>query len=683
MTTENAFKIPLLFLKQNKFVLLLFVKKLNLNFRNLGITMTDKRTIIGLVLIFLIFMGYMWWTTPSAEEREAIQQEQQALQQERLRVEDSLRIVQQSTAETNSIENNLESVNDSVREAFLDNKKNELGYFSNSYGKEEKLYHIKNDVFNLTFSNKGGRVVSATLNGYDDYNQEPVRLIDAETSSYNLAFFTSDNRVINSEKLVFELLNEEQFSDITISEHDSLTLQFRAYINSNEEGSHNLSRFIEFQYVVYGNQYMVGHSIRMEGLSNVIQNSTPYLDLNWNNELVRQEKNQKNERALSSVYYKPTNDKVDNLQDGRDGNESLKTPLKWVSHKQQFFSYTLIAKDQFANADIEIHSNVHGKDAEKYLCDINTLIGIPYQHGDNFQFDMSIYMGPNKYKVLSKYDLDLERQIPLGWGFFLLQWVNRFAIIPVFNFLEQFGWNYGLIILILTILVKIVLFPIANKSYKSSAIMKVLQPDIAEINKKYPKQEQAMEKSKATMALYKKAGASPMSGCIPMLLQFPILIAMFRFFPASIELRHQPFLWADDLSSYDSILDLPFNIPFYGAHVSLFCLLMSAVNLIYTRINMQQTAQTNAMPGMKTMMMIMPIMFLFILNSFSAGLNYYYFLSTCFTILQTWIVRKTINEGKVREKMRLAESKPVKKSKFMQRMEDMQRMSEQQAKKRR
>lgn len=648
--------------------------------------MTDKRTIIGLVLIFLIFIGYMWWTAPSKEEREAIQKEQEAKRQEQqLHIKDSLRKAQELVVSADSIEaalySNPEALNDSVREVFLEKKKDELGYFSNAYGNEEKLYHIKNDVFHLTFSNKGGRIVSAILNDYNDYNQEPVQLVDPETSKYNLAFFTSDNRVINSEKLIFELLNEKQFTDASVSEDDSLTLHFRAYVNSSEEGvAYDRSKFVEFQYTIYGNQYMVNHSIKMEGLSKVIQNSMPYFDLSWNNELVRQEKNQKNERLLSTVYYKPINENVDNMQEGRDGKENLKTPLKWISQKQQFFSYTLIAEDQFVNADILINSNPHGKDQEKYLCDINTLIGIPYHPSDDYQFDMGIYMGPNKYRVLSKYDLDLERQIPLGWGFFLLQWVNRFAIIPVFNFLEQFNWNYGLIILILTVLVKIVLFPIARKSYRSSAIMKVLQPDIEEINKKYPKQEQAMEKSQATMALYKKAGASPMAGCIPMLLQFPILIAMFRFFPASIELRHQPFLWADDLSSYDSILDLPFTIPFYGDHVSLFCLLMAAVNIFYTRFNMQQTAQTNAMPGMKTMMMLMPIMFLFILNSYSAGLNYYYFLSTCFTIVQTWVVRRTINEDKIREKIRLAANKPAKKSKFMQRVEEMQRMNEQVAK---
>lgn len=644
--------------------------------------MTDKRTIIGLVLIFLIFIGYMWWTAPSKEEREAALQKQEELRREQLRIEDSLRIVQQALVNKDSIEASilLTSDDDSLKTTILDKKKSELGYFSNAFGKEEKLFNVENNVFKLVFSSNGGRIVSAVLKEYDDYTKKPVQLIDPSTSTYNLAFFTTDNRVINTEGLSFELIDKFD-SDVIVAENDSVTLRFRAYVNSSEDDKIiDPNKYLEFSYTIYDDQYMVNHSIRMEGLTNVIQNNTPYFDLTWNNELVRQEKNQKNERTLTSIYYKPISEKVEKLQEGRDGQKNMKTPLKWISQKQQFFSYTLIAKDQFLNAEVEINSDPHGKDPEKYLCNVNTLIGIPYYHGDNYQYDMGIYMGPNKYKILSSYKLDLDRQIPLGWGFFLLQWVNRFAIIPVFNFLEQFNWNYGLIILILTVLVKIVLFPIAKKSYKSSAVMKVLQPEIEEINKKYPKQEQAMEKSQATMALYKKAGASPMAGCIPMLLQFPILIAMFRFFPASIELRHQPFLWADDLSSYDSILDLPFNIPFYGDHISLFCLLMAAVNLIYTRINMKQTAQTNTMPGMKTMMMIMPIMFLFILNSYSAGLNYYYFLSTCFTMLQTWVVRKTINEDKIREKIRLADSKPVKKSKFMQRVEDMQRMNEQVAK---
>jgi YidC/Oxa1 family membrane protein insertase len=288
-----------------------------------------------------------------------------------------------------------------------------------------------------------------------------------------------------------------------------------------------------------------------------------------------------------------------------------------------------------------------------------------------FQF----YAGPLKYKTLRQYDLALERQIPLGWSFAPLAWINRYAVIPVFNWLESYALNYGIIILILTILLKIVLFPIALKTYKSSAKMRILKPEVDAIAAKFPKKEDAMKKQQATMDLYKKAGASPLSGCLPMLLQFPILIAMFRFFPASIELRQQPFLWADDLSSYDSILDLGFNIPFYGDHVSLFTLLMTVSTVIYTRLNEKMMGSTNTMPGMRTMMYLMPILFLGFFNSYSSGLSYYYLLANLITFAQIFAIRYFVKEDKVRALIEASKKKPVKKSSWAKRLEEAQKMS--------
>ena len=288
-------------------------------------------------------------------------------------------------------------------------------------------------------------------------------------------------------------------------------------------------------------------------------------------------------------------------------------------------------------------------------------------------YSMDFFFGPNKYNIVKKYKIDFERTIPLGWGFFLMQWVNRFVIIPVFDFLVSYGLNYGLIILILTLLVKLVLFPLAYKSYSSTAKMRVLQPEINKINEKYPKQDQMMQKQQAIQQLYRRAGINPMAGCLPMLIQFPILIAMFRFFPSSIELRQQPFLWADDLSTYDSIVTLPFNIPFAGNHISLFCVLMTVAQLLYTKMTMNQQAQTNAMPGMKFMMYGMPIMMFFILNNFSAALNYYYLLSLFISVIQMYIIRKSIDEKKILERLQQNSKKPMKKSKWQQRMEDLEK----------
>jgi YidC/Oxa1 family membrane protein insertase len=305
-------------------------------------------------------------------------------------------------------------------------------------------------------------------------------------------------------------------------------------------------------------------------------------------------------------------------------------------------------------------------------------VGIPFNPKETKEISMRMYFGPNKYYGLKKYKLDLERQIPLGWSFIPMAWINIYAVIPVFTFFGNMGLNYGIIILILTILLKIVLFPIAYKTYKSSAKMRVLKPDIDELNKKFPKKEEAMKKQQATMDLYKKAGVNPMAGCIPMLLQMPILIAMFRFFPSSIELRQQPFLWAQDLSSYDSIWNFPggFAIPWYGDHVSLFALLMTISSVIYTKINDQAMGSSQQqMPGMKTMMYLMPVMFLFWFNDYSSGLSYYYLLANLITFAQIYIIRGTIDDKKLHAQIEANRKKTVKKSGFQKRLETMAKQS--------
>jgi YidC/Oxa1 family membrane protein insertase len=300
--------------------------------------------------------------------------------------------------------------------------------------------------------------------------------------------------------------------------------------------------------------------------------------------------------------------------------------------------------------------------------------GVPFEMAGRDPISMSMYFGPNQFYGLKKYDLDLEKQIPLGWGFFLMAWINIYAVIPVFTFFGNFGWNYGVIILILTILLKIILFPIAYKTYKSSAKMRVLKPEIDELTKKFSKKEDAMKKQSATMDLYKKAGVNPMAGCIPLLLQMPILIAMFRFFPSSIELRQQAFLWATDLSSYDSIYTFPggFTIPYYGDHISLFALLMTISSIFYTKLNDQMMgSQQTQMPGMKTMMYLMPVMFLFWFNDYSSGLSYYYLLANLLTFAQIYIIRATIDEKKLHLQIEANRKKTVKKSGFQKRLEDM------------
>jgi YidC/Oxa1 family membrane protein insertase len=451
---------------------------------------------------------------------------------------------------------------------------------------------------------------------------------------------------------------------------DSLDLAFRLYTNNGDSGF-NPDQYIEYVYHFTGSDYMIGYTLNIVGLEDILASNTNSLNLSWHTELYRQEKSVDRFNG-TTIYYMYYNDEVKYLSETKDDQKALTTRVKWVSFKERFFCSTLIAGDYFNNADVRIFTEQNKSD--RYNRSAWAEIGIPYSRARVQSVPMRFYFGPLKYNLIRKYHLALEHQIPLGWSFFLLAWINRYAVIPVFDFLSRFGWNYGIIILILTILLKIVLLPIAFKTYTSTAKMRVLKPEIDEISKKFPKKEDAMKKQQATMALYKQAGVNPMAGCIPMLLQFPILVALFRFFPSSIELRQQPFLWAHDLSSYDSILNLPFNIPFYGNHVSLFCLLMTISTIIYTRINdkMMSPGQQQV-PGMKVMMYMMPVLFLGFFNSYAAALSYYYFLANIFTFVQMFLFRRFVNEEKIHQRLQENRKKTVKKSGFQKRLEEMAR----------
>ncbi len=635
----------------------------------------DRNTIYGLLLIFLLIIGYSIWTQPSKEEVAKRELQMKHVQDSMATAQ---KMVSNSQLKANPNDSTTQNgvVKDSNNKATSSINKDEYGAFSSATKGIDKDYTIENDLLKLTISSKGGRISSIQLKKFSTFDSLPLIIYEKDSSEFFLNFY-SNNRLINTGKLFFEPVfldkKNEGKEHLTVTGKDSLKFAMRLYANACDSIG-DKSKYIEFVYTLYGDAYMTGFKINFVGTQNAITQNANFIDLMWNADIRHQEKSLKNERMISSVYYKPLKDDVDYLSETKDGENELKYPMKWVSFKEQFFSTTLIAKDQFVTAFVKSFTDPK-KDGGRYLKTMQTRVALPYSNEANQSVDMSIYFGPNKYNILKDYKLDLERQIPLGWSFFLLQWINRYAVIPVFNFLSNFNWNFGIIILILTILLKIVLFPIAYKSYISSAKMKVLKPEVDEIGKKFPKKEQAMDKQRATMALYKKAGANPMSGCIPMLLQFPILIAMFRFFPASIELRQQPFLWATDLSSYDSIFSWTTQIPilstYYGNHISLFALLMAISNLIYTKMNNDMMGSTQSMPGMKTMMYVMPIMFLGFLNSYSSALNYYYFLSTMITFGQMFVIRRMVNEDKIHAIIQENKKKVVTKSKFQQRLEDI------------
>ena len=622
----------------------------------------DRNTITGLVLIFAMLIGYSIWMTPSKEEKQAHQRKQDSIAQVK-RTQDSLTIVrliaqqkQDSIVRAMEAENltGLESGQETpIQTSQIDRDK--LGIFSNSSIGEDEIFIVENELMKIKVSARGGKILTTQLKEFQTYDSLPLILFDENKTKFGLTFF-ANNRIINTNDLYFQ----------AVETYNTNKLSMRLYTDAND-ASFNKSSYIEFLYDLSGNDYMMGFDINIVGMKDYFDAGTNYIDLSWSAELLKLERSV-DRLSGPTIYYKFYQDEVDYLSETKDAEESLTTKVKWVSFKHRFFGSTLIAENYFLNANIKTFNLENQND--RYLRSMETEIGLPLNVSDQNNIPMAFYFGPSRFNVLKKYGLELEEQVPLGWG--ILGWINQFAVIPVFNYLEGFGWNYGIIILVLTILLKIVLFPIAYKSYISSAKMRVLKPEIDELGKKFPKKDDAMKKQQATMALYKQAGVNPMAGCVPMLLQFPILIALFRFFPSAFELRQKSFLWAHDLSSYDSILDLGFEIPFYGDHVSLFTLLMTVSTIMYTKINqdMMGTAQTQ-MPGMKTMMYLMPVMFLGMFNNYASGLSYYYFLANIITFAQMFLIRKTINEGKIRKQIEINKKKPAKKkSSWQKRLED-------------
>jgi YidC/Oxa1 family membrane protein insertase len=634
----------------------------------------SKNTIIGFLLIFSILIGYYFLTSPSKEELMERQRKQDSVMMAQLQRDSLAQIglnerakLEQQKVPRDSIitkpaiseENDLSTLHD------------QFGSFAKAAEGVEKKYFLENDLVKIGLSSLGGKVVYVELKKFKTWDGLPLILLESDTNQFGLSFF-ANNRTINTTNFYFqpEWVNGYAKGSDTIRVSGDQQAQFALRLYASDDSIFNREKYIEYLFTMKGDNYMLDFSVSFHNLNKTIDAARGYVDFEWSTDLRKQEKHVDQFNG-STIYYKLNEDKVQYLSESKTDEKSLRDQIKWISFKQQFFSSALIANNYFVDPIMKVSTSTTPP-SDRYLRSLYYKIGIPFTGAADESVGMAMYFGPNKYNILRKYKLDLERQIPLGWSFFLMQWINRYAVLPVFNFLGSFGWNYGIVILVLTILLKIVLMPIAYKTYLSSAKMRLLKPEIDEIGLKFPKKEDAMKKQQATMAMYKKAGVNPMSGCIPVLLQMPILIAMFRFFPASIELRQQAFLWANDLSSYDSIWNLPFNIPFYGDHVSLFTLLMTISTIIYTYLNNQMMGTgTQQMPGMKTMMYIMPIMFLGIFNNYSSGLSYYYFLVNIITFVQMYIFRYVVDEDKLHRQIQENKLKPVKKSGFQARLEEM------------
>ena len=613
----------------------------------------DRNTLTGFILIALIFVGFYFWNTPSQEQIEAQRQRQ---------IEAELQAIekQQQALLDQNILTEAAGILDSAQ--IIADRENRFGVFASTSVGEETTMQIESDLLRLTFSTKGGRISSAELKNFRTHDSLPLYLFDgAKEADYGFSLITANNRILNTSDLYFQALPVQKTDSVQI-----VTMRLIA----------DSASYMDFVYTIPNNDYMTRFEVITVGMSNVLSPVYRELEMQWRSKARQQEQGRDFENRYTQLYFKNYRDNVESLSETKSEKKQIPTKVKWIAFKNQFFSSILIADNHLASPELE---SVLMEPSSPFLKEYFARVNVPFNTQTDDKIGFSLYLGPNQFKILNGYNeglsgddrLNLEQIINLGWALF--RWINRWLIIPMFNFFGSFIGSMGLIIFLMTLVIKFVLFPLTYKSYISSAKMRVLKPEIEKINEKIPASK-PQDRQRATMDLYSKVGVNPMGGCLPMLLQMPFLISLFYFFPAAIELRQQSFLWAADLSTYDAVFYLPFEIPFYGAHVSLFCLLMSIVNVAYTKINMAtQDMGGQQMPGMKYMMYLMPVMFLFFFNSYPSGLSYYYLVSTLITVLQTYAIRATVDEQKLLAELNENRKKPKKKSGFMARLEEAQK----------
>jgi YidC/Oxa1 family membrane protein insertase len=591
----------------------------------------DRNTITGLVLIFVIMIGTLFFinkNSPTTEKKKTVASEQ---------VKDTAATVTPVEAEKDSSEE---------KQAVTLPK----GWDSLATG-TDKEFSLQNDYLIMKVATKGGKVSYIELKKYKTFDGKPVVLQKENFSKFGYQFFV-DGYDINTEDLYFNAKNITDSSLLLVANLPN-------------------GKSLEQYYSLPKESYMVNNRFSMVGLNEVIPKKNQFIDLHWENKIVQNEKDSHIVYNNTTIYYRNTDDKPSSLSETKEDKEQSTQEMQWVSFKQQFFCQTLISTGTpFSNGEMKIE-NANSKD---YVKKLTADLSLPYGHQPRQDYNMQFYYGPLKYSILKESGIELEKQIPLGWGIF--GWVNRFIIIPVFNILNTYIANYGIIILILTVIIKLIVLPLTYRSYLTSAKMRLLKPDLEEIKGK-ANGDMAKQQSEQ-MKLYRRAGVSPFGGCLPLLLQFPILIAMYRFFPSSIELRQESFLWTHDLSTYDTIANLPFSIPVYGSHVSLWTLLMTISTLIYTKMNNSLSPQNNEF---KWMSYIMPIFFLGFFNNYAAGLSMYYFFFNIMTFGQQYIFKMLIDDKKLKaqieENKKKTPASGVKKSGFQARLEEMAKRQKQ------
>ena len=612
----------------------------------------DKNSIIGFILIALILFGFTFFESGQARKR--------AEQQRQL---DSIALANMPTdtladavyAEAPAVPaENAEAPQSIYTDSMLEA----------AYQAEGEIVTLENEVLKLDLTTKGAQPYSAQLKKYKSYGGGDLMLFKGGDAEYAVSIYAG------------QFIRTADFN-FTVAERSDTSVVFRLPFDGGG--------YIEQKYTLQHDGYMVDNLLSFVGMQGIIPRNVGSYDIDFNVTVPRMEKGYKNESQYSKLdYYFEGEKKPAEIGRGRSSSKSIGARLSWLAFQQQFFSAIMRAPQEFANGEVAIKFVPEG-DPSHNLMECSARMRADFRPAASVSVPYEFYFGPNHFNTLKSYNHKYEKIIPLGGS--LVGWFTKYAIIPMFNFFSKYFSNFGLIILLMTLVIKTVVFPLTYKSYASSAKMQALKPEIEKINAKYPRQEDAMKKQQATMDLYKRAGVNTMGGCLPTLLTFPILWAMFRFFPASIELRQQPFLWCDDLSAYDSILDFGFRIPLIGDHLSLFALLMAVVMWLYSKMTMANQAASNdpTATSMKFMTLwMMPIMMFFICNNLSAALSYYYLLSQLIAIIQTWVIRKWfVHPEQIYARLKATEGKPLPKSKWQQRLEEAQKMQQQQQSNRR
>ena len=624
----------------------------------------DKNTWIGFLLIAAIVVGFSFLNRPSKEELA-----------ERKRVQDSIAYVQAMELEAKQLSEQITQQLEAEKVADAPTQNAEelaqqiaavYGAFAPAAQGQEGLVVIENSKVRIGIDRRGGRIAKAELKEYKAYGDSvnDLCLFQGEESSLNFTLVTNSNRILATQNLYFT-----EASQTTDSEGNT-TLVMR--LNTNIDDC-----YLDFVYTLPADDYMVGMSIQPHNMQLALAPNMASIEMQWNQLIPQQEKGRKFEEKYAQLQYMFVGGDIEKLSEVKADRQKESARIKWIGYKDQFFSTVMIAEDGFESSEME--SAIAGAHT-RYIKEYKTKASLPLDITGKSTTDLRYYFGPNHYNTLKAYDKDVESAeklhlnelVPLGWK--IVAWINKIIVIPMFDLFMSWGLHIGIVILLMTLVIKLILLPFVFASNKSTAKMRVLKPQLDEINAKYPP-EKMQERQQATMALYQKAGVSPMSGCLPMLFQFPVLMAMFWFLPTAIELRGQSLFWADDLSTYDAIITWSTPIPIFGTHLSLFCLIMTVVNIVYTHITMQTQSGGQEMKMMRWMMYLMPLMFLFFFNDYAAGLSYYYFISLLFTILQTMIFRWAVDDKKVLAEMEANAKKKgsQKKSGFAARLEAMQR----------